>query len=75
MKINNKITFQGERVSMSSCGNTEWFEATITSQIKLSQSAVESIMNIHEMGGQSFKCELIEGDVFTFKCKSTRYSD
>jgi hypothetical protein len=74
MKIRNIITFDGERTSLSSTGNTEWYEFTITSGQSITISAVKSIAAIYGMGGQTFSCdEMRDGDLYIYKCKATCY--
>lgn len=61
---------------MSASGNTEWFEFKITSEIKLSDIAVNNLIDAHGCGGQStlFEYEMQDG-LHTWDGKSTRYSD
>ena len=74
--MRNIITFDGERTSVSSSGNTEWYEFTITSGKSLSREVVKSVGNIHGMGGQDFSCEYEqEGDLHVYLCKAKCYCD
>ena len=78
--MRNIITFDGERTSVSSSGNTEWYQFTITSEKSLSREAVKSVGNIHGMGGQDFSCEEEKitncfGDLYVYKCKAKCYCD
>jgi hypothetical protein len=74
--MKNTITFDGERTSVSSSGNTEWYTFTITSEKSLSREAVKSIGNIHGMGGQDFSCEEEKIEkLYVYKCKATCYCD
>ncbi len=76
MKMQNTITFNGERTGMSASGNTEWFEFTITTVNRITQSAARSIGGIHGMGGQEFSCqESKEEELHVYKCKAKCYSD
>jgi hypothetical protein len=76
MKMQNTITFNGERTGMSSSGNTEWFEFTVTATSSITKSAARSIGQIHGMGGQDFSCEESTQDgLHVYKCKATSYSD
>lgn len=74
--MKNTITFDGERTAVSSSGNTEWYQFTITSEMSLSREAVKSVGNIYGMGGQEFSCnkEKIE-NLYVYKCKATCYCD
>jgi hypothetical protein len=80
MKMQNTITFNGERTGMSSSGNTEWFEFNVTATNRITQSAARSVGQIHGMGGQDFSCEEEKvtncfGDIYVYKCKAKCYSD
>jgi hypothetical protein len=76
MKMTNKITFDGERTSMSASGNTEWFQFTVTATNRITQSAARSVGQIHGMGGQDFSCEEEKiNDLYVYKCKAKCYSD
>jgi hypothetical protein len=76
MKMTNKITFDGERTSMSTSGNTEWFQFTVTATNRITQSAARSVGQIHGMGGQDFSCEEEKiNDLYVYKCKAKCYSD
>jgi len=74
--MNNTILFNGERTSMSSSGNTEWFEFIVTTTKRITQSGARSVGQIHGMGGQDFSCEESTQDgLHIYKCKATCYSD
>ena len=76
MKMQNTITFNGERTGMSSSGNTEWFEFKVTATNRITQSAARSVGQIHGMGGQDFSCEEEKiNDLYVYKCKAKCYSD
>ena len=76
MKMTNKITFDGERTSMSASGNTEWFEFTVTTTNSITKSAARSVGQIHGMGGQDFSCdESKQDELYVYKCKAKCYSD
>jgi hypothetical protein len=76
MKMNNTITFDGKRTSVSSSGNTEWFEFIVTTTKRITLSGARSVGQIHGMGGQDFSCEESTQDgLHVYKCKATCYSD
>jgi hypothetical protein len=76
MKMQNTITFNGERTGMSSSGNTEWFEFTVTATNSITKSAARSVGQIHGMGGQDFSCdESKQDELYVYKCKAKCYSD
>jgi len=80
MKMQNTITFNGERTGMSSSGNTEWFEFTVTATNSITKSAARSVGQIHGMGGQDFSCQEetvtnVFGDLYVYKCKAKCYCD
>lgn len=76
MKMQNTITFNGERTGMSSSGNTEWFEFTVTATNSITKSAARSVGQIHGMGGQDFSCqEEKNGELFVYKCKAKCHCD
>jgi hypothetical protein len=76
MKMQNTITFSGERTGMSSSGNTEWFEFTVTTTNSITKSAARSIGQIHGMGGQDFSCEESKQDaLLVYKCKAKCHCD
>jgi hypothetical protein len=76
MKMQNTITFNGERTAMSASGNTEWFEFTVTATQEITKSAARGIGQAHGMGGQDFSCEESTQDgLNVYKCKATSYSD
>lgn len=75
--MKNTITFEGERTSMSTSGNTEWYEFTVTTTRKINTKAAQMIGEAHGMGGQEFSCEeeyTPEG-LNIYKCKATCYCD
>ena len=72
----NNITFDGTRTAVSSSGNTEWFEYTITATNRISQSGARSIGQVHGMDGQTFSCqEEKDGELFVYKCKAKCHCD
>ena len=74
----NTIEFQCERTSVSSSGNTEWYEFTIISRLRLCKECPRQIGEIHGMGGQDFTCEEYKDedlDAFVYKCKAVCYCD
>jgi hypothetical protein len=76
MKMQNTITFNGERTGMSSSGNAEWFEFIVTTTHSITKSAARSIGQIHGMGGQDFSCEESKQDeLYVYKCKAKCYCD
>ena len=78
MKITNAITFEGQRDSMTSTGNVEYFSFRIVSANKdLNDESVEQIVNMHGFGGQSFSATRRDGDddVYIYEGKTIRYSD
>jgi hypothetical protein len=76
MKMQNTITFNGERTAMSASGNTEWFEFTVTATQEITKSAARGIGQAHGMGGQEFSCEESrQSELYVYKCKAKCYSD
>lgn len=74
--MKNTITFEGERTSVSSSGNTEWYDFVITSQRSLSRNVLREIGNVHGMGGQSFSFEeKNENGLNIYTCKATCHCD
>jgi hypothetical protein len=74
--MKNTITFEGERTSVSSSGNTEWYDYTITATSKLTRSGAIAIGNAHGMGGQETSCEEYNEDgIHIYKCKAKCYCD
>lgn len=74
--MKNTITFEGARTGVSSSGNTEWYEFTVTATNKLTRSGAIAIGQAHGMGGQTSSCDESEQDgLFVYKCKSTCYCD
>lgn len=74
--MNNTITFEGNRVSVSSSGNVERFEFTVTTARKITRSGARSIGQVHGMGGQDFSCdESKEDGLYIYKCNATCYCD
>jgi hypothetical protein len=76
--MNNTITFNGERTSVSSTGNVETFYfRIISSKQDLPDQFVKDIVNIHGCGGQSFSATRRDGDgdSYIYEGTSTRYSD
>ena len=74
--MKNTITFEGERTGVSSSGNTEWYEFTVTSTRHLTKSGAIGIGQSHGMGGQTASCEETQEDgVFVYRCKATCYCD
>lgn len=76
MKIKNTIKFNGERTSISSTGNTEWYEFTMTSEKSLTKEAIKSICAIHGVGGQTFTYNEEKQDgYYTYNGNATCYCD
>jgi hypothetical protein len=74
--MKNTITFEGERTSVSSSGNTEWFEFTITATHRITRSGAKAIGEVHGMGGQETSCEEYNEDgLHIYKCKAKCYCD
>jgi hypothetical protein len=76
--MNNTITFDGGRTSVSSSGNVEKFHFTIvSSNTDLSDQFIEELVNNHGCGGQSFSATRRDGDgdSYIYEGTSTRYSD
>jgi hypothetical protein len=72
----NTITFDGERTSVSSSGNTEWFKFTITTTREITTRSAKMIGEVHGMGGQDFSCQEEKiGDKYVYNCKATCYCD
>lgn len=77
MKITNFITFEGQRDSMTSTGNVEYFSFKISSAyIDLNEESVKQIVNMHGFGGQSFsETRRFKDGINIYEGKTTRYSD
>ena len=74
--MKNTIQFDGKRTSVSSSGNTEWFDFTVTSTQEITKSAARSVGQIHGMGGQEFSCEYRQdGDLHIYVCNAKCYCD
>lgn len=75
--MNNTITFNGERSYVSSDGNTEEFTYEIISKMDLNKYGLDSLINMHGMGGQSQGAKLIEerDGFYIYRGTATRYSD
>lgn len=77
MKIENTISFKGHRSYLSADGNTEEFTYEIVSKMDLNKYGLDSLINMHGMGGQSQGAKLIEerDGVYIYRGTATRYSD
>ena len=74
--MNNIITFEGERTFVSSTGNKEIFDFTVTTTRQITRSGARNIGQVHGMGGQDFSCEEFKEDgLYIYKCQATCYCD
>jgi hypothetical protein len=73
MNISSTITFAATR-SVSSSGNTEWYQFQIASSYRLNEEAVKKICQIHECFGQSFSFEELKVENgYAYKGAATCY--
>lgn len=74
--MNNTIQFDGERTSVSSSGNTEWYEFVVKTTRQITKSGARSIGQVHGMDGQDFSCQEEKvGDLYVYMCNATCYCD
>ena len=74
--MNNTIQFDGERTSVSSSGNREWYEFVVKTTRQITKSGARSIGQVHGMDGQDFSCQEEKvGDLYIYTCNATCYCD